>query len=436
MPQESGRYCRRCKDGVERPIAYASRGLSKSERNYSVTKRELLAVVFYCKYFRHYLIGRKFKLRTDHAALRWLQTFKDATGMWARWQNTLAEFNKEIVHRAGRSHGNADGLSRRPNEQPERGRSSDSGDPRNQEYREWIAWRGGREHHLPSSRGKPQVGSGPPYSRCGRMLSGENYRKKTPTSRQSGLGWPGGKRDPDGMRYPNTAWPPSPTGENGNAWRWEKVSSTESGRVPTERKFTLKCWFQEASGKNSYSKPTVRGGQLIWEWSEQWHVYMRSTSGMTCELTSGVGWPSAGSASEPRGPGGRTRKNPMTIVRSGTPFERNRHRHVWTAAWDSQRELEDPSHHLLFYQVGRSLCLAGRDSRDGSRGPGEWLRQQIWYPPSPSTAIREETSRVRCSRRCAGCWEYARQEQLPITLRETEWWRGSTVRWEPWSEAW
>ena len=116
-------------DGVERPIAYASRGLSKSEMNYSVTKRELLAVVFYCKYFRHYLIGRKFKLRTDHAALRWLQTFKDATGMWARWQNTLAEFNKEIVHRAGRSHGYADGLSRRPNEQPERGRSSDSGDP-------------------------------------------------------------------------------------------------------------------------------------------------------------------------------------------------------------------------------------------------------------------------------------------------------------------
>ena len=57
-------------DGVERPIAYASRGLSKSERNYSVTKRELLAVVFYCKYFRHYQIGRKFKLRTDHAALR------------------------------------------------------------------------------------------------------------------------------------------------------------------------------------------------------------------------------------------------------------------------------------------------------------------------------------------------------------------------------
>ena len=57
-------------DGVERPIAYASRGLSKSERNYSVTKRELLAVVFYCKYFRHYLILKKFKLRTDHATLR------------------------------------------------------------------------------------------------------------------------------------------------------------------------------------------------------------------------------------------------------------------------------------------------------------------------------------------------------------------------------
>ena len=99
-------------NGVEQPIAYACRGLSKSERNYSVTKRELLAVVFYCKYFRHYLITRKFKLCTDHTAQKWLQTFKDAIGMWAKWQNTLAEFNKEIVHRAGGSYGNPDGSSR------------------------------------------------------------------------------------------------------------------------------------------------------------------------------------------------------------------------------------------------------------------------------------------------------------------------------------
>ena len=55
--------------------------------------------------------------------------FKYATGMWVRWQNTLAEVNGEIGHRAGRSHGKADGLSRRPNVQPERGRSSDSGKP-------------------------------------------------------------------------------------------------------------------------------------------------------------------------------------------------------------------------------------------------------------------------------------------------------------------
>ena len=191
-------------DGVERPIAYASRVLSKSERNYSVTKRELLAVVFYCKYFRHYLIGRKFKLRTDHATLRWLQTFKDATGMWARWQNTLAEFNKEIVHRAGRSHGNADGLSRRPNEQPERGRSSDSGDPeiRVQRVNHLKRWKKTSPAFV---RRKITGWQRSQYSRCGRMLSGENYRRKTPTSRQSGLGWLGEKRNPGGMRYPSTA---------------------------------------------------------------------------------------------------------------------------------------------------------------------------------------------------------------------------------------
>ena len=45
------------KDGLERPIAIASRSLSKSERKYCVTRKEFLAVVRFIKYFRHYLYG-------------------------------------------------------------------------------------------------------------------------------------------------------------------------------------------------------------------------------------------------------------------------------------------------------------------------------------------------------------------------------------------
>lgn len=100
--------------GTERVIAYYSRALSKPERNYCVTRRELLAVVAGLRHFRHYLYGTPFLLRTDHAALTWLMNFKEPEGQVARWIAALQTYQFEIHHRAGRSHGNADALSRRP----------------------------------------------------------------------------------------------------------------------------------------------------------------------------------------------------------------------------------------------------------------------------------------------------------------------------------
>ena len=101
-------------DGQERVVAYACKRLSRAETNYCVMRQELLAVVFFAKYFRHYLLGRKFLVRTDHAALRWLKSMPQPVGQQARWLETLEEFDISIAHRAGTRHGNADALSRRP----------------------------------------------------------------------------------------------------------------------------------------------------------------------------------------------------------------------------------------------------------------------------------------------------------------------------------
>lgn len=95
-------------------IAYFSKALSRPEANYCVTRRELLAVVKTLRHFKKYLIGRPFLLRTDHAALKWLLQFKDPEGQVARWIEQLQEYEYTIEHRSGKSHMNADGLSRRP----------------------------------------------------------------------------------------------------------------------------------------------------------------------------------------------------------------------------------------------------------------------------------------------------------------------------------
>jgi hypothetical protein len=100
-------------NGVEKVIAYGSKTLSKTQRRYCSTYREILAVVVFLKQFRHFLWGRKFTLRTDHSSLKWLRNFKEAEGMFARWISTLDTYNFEIQHRKGSLHVNADALSRR-----------------------------------------------------------------------------------------------------------------------------------------------------------------------------------------------------------------------------------------------------------------------------------------------------------------------------------
>ncbi|CAC5408223.1 unnamed protein product [Mytilus coruscus] len=72
----------------------------------------MLALVYFTKYFKHYLLGRGLKLRTDHGSLTWLQSFKDPDGQIHRWIQQLSQFHMKIEHQPGNRHGNADTMSR------------------------------------------------------------------------------------------------------------------------------------------------------------------------------------------------------------------------------------------------------------------------------------------------------------------------------------
>ena len=101
-------------DGQERVISYASKSLGKSQQRYCATFLELVAVVTFVKHFRHYLWGRHFLIRTDHASLVWLKNFKEPEGMLARWLTVLETYDYSIQYRKGSLHSNADAMSRIP----------------------------------------------------------------------------------------------------------------------------------------------------------------------------------------------------------------------------------------------------------------------------------------------------------------------------------
>lgn len=96
--------------GKDRPIAYASRTLNRTEENYSTTEKEFLAMYWAVKHFEHYLWGRKFKLVTDHQPLTY--SLSNTNKRIFRGKLELEGYDYELIYKPGKNNVVADALSR------------------------------------------------------------------------------------------------------------------------------------------------------------------------------------------------------------------------------------------------------------------------------------------------------------------------------------
>ena len=111
--------CHVLADGIEEPIAYASRTLNAVERKYSQLDKEAMAIVFGVKRFHQYLYGRQFAIVSDRKPLQYLLSESRGAPVMAsarlqRWALILGAYQYTISYRPGEKMANADGLSRLP----------------------------------------------------------------------------------------------------------------------------------------------------------------------------------------------------------------------------------------------------------------------------------------------------------------------------------
>src|SRR5271155_82244 len=103
-------------NGDWHPCSYLSKSFNKTERNYEIYDRELLAIIWALTDWRHYLIGSPHVVTvlSDHQNLTYFRTTQKLNRRQARWSLFLADFNLQLIHLPGKQMVQSDALSRRP----------------------------------------------------------------------------------------------------------------------------------------------------------------------------------------------------------------------------------------------------------------------------------------------------------------------------------
>jgi hypothetical protein len=96
------------------PIVFESRKLSQPERLYSIYDKEMLAIMHALTKFRHYLVGNKFMVKTNHNSLKYFLEQKDLSEHQQKWVMKVQAFDFDIEYVKGKKNIVADALSRRP----------------------------------------------------------------------------------------------------------------------------------------------------------------------------------------------------------------------------------------------------------------------------------------------------------------------------------
>jgi hypothetical protein len=97
---------------LDHPIEFVSRKLSESKQRYNTTERESLAMVYTLQKFIHYLLGKHFKMFTDHSMLKYLVNKQVFGGRICRWLFLFQEFDFEVIVKSGKLNAGPDHLSR------------------------------------------------------------------------------------------------------------------------------------------------------------------------------------------------------------------------------------------------------------------------------------------------------------------------------------
>ena len=106
----------KCEDSKWKLVAYISKLLNETERNYEIYNKEMLAVIRCLEAWRHFLEGTKgkFEVWTDHKNLKYFMSNQKLNYRQAQWALYLSRFDFVLKHIAGSKIGKVDGLSRRP----------------------------------------------------------------------------------------------------------------------------------------------------------------------------------------------------------------------------------------------------------------------------------------------------------------------------------